>query len=159
MAQVAVNTLCRKLPTVAQFCAVDTPRDKGNSREKHSSGYQSKCPNSDASPLSQASCGMSSPMSCFRTPYDPSCVSRLPREEGRQGATLCGNGLVPHDLQPNWKAPRNLDKPAPKLTNPVARPRHRLSRVYAEVECRDITLGGLLRATSFKGLGTGTQRS
>nr|WP_249795069.1 hypothetical protein [Bradyrhizobium sp. Oc8] len=51
--------------------------------------------------------------------------------------------------------------PKTKLTRPIRKPKATWvePKFYAEVEYRDITSEGLLRASSFKGLSRGTRRS
>jgi bifunctional non-homologous end joining protein LigD len=59
------------------------------------------------------------------------------------------------------KALDTVVSPKQKLTNPIKKPRATWvePRFYADIEYRDITSEGLLRASSFKGLSKGTRGS
>ncbi|WP_346657383.1 ATP dependent DNA ligase [Bradyrhizobium monzae] len=59
------------------------------------------------------------------------------------------------------KALDTVVSPKTKLTRPIRKPKATWvePKFYAEVEYRDITSEGLLRASSFKGLSRGTRRS
>lgn len=59
------------------------------------------------------------------------------------------------------KALETVVSPKTKLTKPIRRPKATWvePKYYADVEYRDITSEGLLRASSFKGLSKGTRRS
>ncbi|MET4038390.1 hypothetical protein [Bradyrhizobium sp. RT6a] len=53
-------------------------------------------------------------------------------------------------VSPKQKLTKRIKKPKPTWIEP---------KFYAEIEYRDITSEGLLRASSFKGLSKGTRRS
>jgi bifunctional non-homologous end joining protein LigD len=60
------------------------------------------------------------------------------------------------------KALDTVVSPKQKLTKPIKKPKATTwvePKFYAEVEYRDITSEGLLRASSFKGLSKGTRGS
>ncbi|WP_345946956.1 hypothetical protein [Bradyrhizobium sp. 197] len=88
----------------------------------------------------------------------------LPRQEGRQRAGLYGqgrHGLESDYIRQDQRRPRYRRQPKQKLTKPVKKPKATWvePKFYADIEYRDITSEGLLRASSFKGLSKGTRRS
>ena len=62
--------------------------------------------------------------------------------------------MVPHGLKPNQEELDTVVSPKSKLTKPIKKPKATWVEptFVADVEYRDITSEGLLRASSFKGL-------
>jgi bifunctional non-homologous end joining protein LigD len=69
--------------------------------------------------------------------------------------------LVPHRLRPIRKKFDTVVSPKSKLAKPIRKPKATLvdPMFVADVEYRDITSEGLLRASSFKGMSKGTGRT
>ncbi|MCK1656188.1 non-homologous end-joining DNA ligase [Bradyrhizobium sp. 151] len=96
---------------------------------------------------------------------DPSGVAALylGKQEGKELRYMgkVGTGWSRTKSAEIRKALDTVVSPKQKLTKPVKKPKATWvePRFYADIEYRDITSEGLLRASSFKGLSKGTRRS
>lgn len=96
---------------------------------------------------------------------DPSGVAALylGKQEGKELRYMgkVGTGWSRTKSAEIRKALETVVSPKTKLTKPVSKPKATWvePKFYADVEYRDITSEGLLRASSFKGLSKGTRRS
>jgi len=96
---------------------------------------------------------------------DPSGVAALylGKQEGKELRYMgkVGTGWSRTKSAEIRKALETVVSPKTKLTKPIRKPKATWvePKFYADVEYRDITSEGLLRASSFKGLSKGTRRS
>ncbi|WP_354067044.1 hypothetical protein [Bradyrhizobium sp. OAE829] len=69
--------------------------------------------------------------------------------------------MVPHDPGQIRKRLDTIVSPKSKLSKPIKKPNATWvePRLFADIDYRDITSEGLLRASSFKGLSKGTKGS
>lgn len=95
------------------------------------------------------------------------CIGRSAWKPGRRSKSfrrgnslLSGSSRTPPFAQDQGR-PRHRRQPKQKLTKPIKKPKATWvePKFYADIEYRDITAEGLLRASSFKGLSKGTRRS
>jgi bifunctional non-homologous end joining protein LigD len=96
---------------------------------------------------------------------DPTGVAALylGKQEGKELRYMgkAGTGWSRTTSAKIRKALDTVVSPKQKLTKPIKKPKTTWveARFYADIEYRDITSEGLLRASSFKGLSKGTGRS
>lgn len=96
---------------------------------------------------------------------DPTGIAALylGKKEGKDLVYMgkVGTGGIGPPRRRIRKALDTVVSPQAKLTKPIKKPKATWGepKFFAEVEYRDITSEGLLRASSFKGLTSGTRRS